>query len=227
MEAELVLYDLNGNVINQMPLTNNFGEKGLSVNVELLRTKNVDLNISVSGKPAEGYVYSGWSSKPEKIQVCGTKEVLSNLNTIEIPASAISIEGASASKEVTIDIEKYLPQDVSLVDESGNKIAVKLLIEKEDSKTIELFPEAVQIKNLSENLKAELIEGKDLELSFTGDEELLRVLDIRDAAFIDLKNYTRPGKYSVPVTIETVPGVTLLNNPTVTVLLTEKKSDNE
>ena len=59
LEAELILYDVNGNVIDQTQLTNNLGEQGISVYIEMLETKTVPLNLSVSGIPAEGFVYTG------------------------------------------------------------------------------------------------------------------------------------------------------------------------
>ena len=52
----LILYDANNNVIDQTLLTNNLGDEGLSVEVELDQTKNVPISLDTSGiSAAEGY----------------------------------------------------------------------------------------------------------------------------------------------------------------------------
>ena len=61
----------------------------------------------------------------------------------------------------------------------------------------------------------------DLEVQFTGKEELLKKLDIQNAASINLKDYTEPGIYEIPVNIEVDSGVTVMNT------LTEKKDEAE
>ena len=72
--ATLHYYDGNGNTMNVAQLTNNLGDKGVTVSVQMLRTKKVALKFNVSGTPASGYTYTGWSSEPESVVVCGTKK---------------------------------------------------------------------------------------------------------------------------------------------------------
>ena len=222
VDAELVCYDSNGNAVDQTKLSNNLGDKGISVNVQMLNTKNVDLNFTVSGNPADGYIYTKMTVEPESVQVCGTEDVLAEINSIDIPADKIDITGEKSKKEYTIDILPYLPKGVSLVDETANNVVVTVQIEQEGTKTIELPVESIQVKNLSDELKISFEAEKDLVLTFTGLEQELATLDIKNAASIDLKNYTEEGEYDVPVTIETATGVTLLEQPTVKISLKEK-----
>lgn len=222
VDAELVCYDSNGNAVDQTKLSNNLGDKGISVNVQMLNTKNVDLNFTVSGNPADGYIYTKMTVEPESVQVCGTEDVLAEINSIDIPADKIDITGEKSKKEYTIDILPYLPKGVSLVDETANNVVVTVQIEQEGTKTIELPVESIQVKNLSDELKISFEAEKDLVLTFTGLEQELATLDIKNAASIDLKNYTEEGEFDVPVTIETATGVTLLEQPTVKISLKEK-----
>lgn len=225
LDAELILYDGNGNPMDQSQLTNNLGEEGISVNVEILNTKSVGMKFEVSGEPADGYVYTGYTVEPDKIQVCATKEVLAGLDYIEIPSDEIDITGADGRMEVTVDIGAYLPEGVRLVDQTANNVIVSVAIEQEGARTIELPVEAIRVKNLDENLKVAFESERDLELRFTGAQDVLDILDIRNAASIDLKSYTTEGTYEVPVNIETVEGVTLTEEPKVKIILTEKKSE--
>jgi YbbR domain-containing protein len=223
LSAELVLHDGNDNVMDQSQLTNNLGERGLSVNVQILREKTVPLRINgVSGNPAEGYIYNGCTTEPSRIVICGTKEALDEVSAIEIPDSAVSIEGKQAREEVTVDVLPYLPEGISLSANASNNVVVTVIIEQEGRKTIELPVGAIQINNLKEDLKLSFESDLDIELQFTGTEEALEVLDVRYAASIDLKNYKTAGTYEVTVNIETPSGVELMKNPTVKIILTEK-----
>lgn len=227
VDAELVCYDSNGNAVDQTKLSNNLGDKGISVNVQMLNTKNVNLDFNVSGEPAEGYIYTKMTVEPESVQVCGTEEVLDEIDSIDIPSDKIDITGEKAKKEYTIDILPYLPKGVSLVDETANNVVVTVQIEQEGTKTIELPVESIQVKNLSDKFKISFEAEKDLVLTFTGLEQELNTLDIKNAASIDLKNYTSEGEYDVPVIIETATGVTLTEQPTVRIKLTEKEDLSE
>ena len=126
-------------------------------------------------------------------------------------------------KEYTIDITPFLPKEVSLVDETANNVVVTILIEQEGTKTIELPVESIQVKNLSDEFKVSFEAEKDLILTFTGLEQELATLDIKNAASID----TAEGEYDVPVTIETATGVTLTEQPSVRIMLKEKTDVSE
>lgn len=223
LDAELVLFDGNDNVMDQSQLTNNLGDRGLSVNVQILREKTVPLHIGgVSGNPAEGFIYNGCTTEPSQIVICGTKEALDAVSEIEIPESAVNIEGKRSREEITVDILPYLPEGISLSANASNNVVVTVMIEQEGRKTIELPVGAIQINNLKEDLKLSFESEMDIEVQFTGTEEALSVLDIRYAASIDLKNYKTAGTYEVTVNIETPSGVELTKNPTVKIILTEK-----
>lgn len=222
LDAELIILDGNGNSMDQSQLTNNLGERGVSVNVQILRKKTVPLSVNVSGTPADGFIYTGCTTEPSQIDICGTKEALDAVSAIEIPGSEINISGKQGREEVTVDILPYLPEGIRLADEAANNVVVNVMIEQEGVKTIELPVGAIQINNLKEDLKLSFESDMDIELQFTGREEDLSVLDVRYAASIDLKNYKTPGTYEVAVNIETPAHVELTKNPTVKIILTEK-----
>lgn len=222
LQAELIYYDSNGNVVDRSQLKDNLGSEGITVNVQMLNTKSVALNFGVSGIPEAGYIFSGLTCEPDKIQVSGTAEILEGFEELEIPASEIDITGAAEKLEKTIDILPYLPEGIQLVDETANNIVVTISIEQEGTRTIELSVEAIRVNNLQNNLRVSFDENTDIQLQFKGIQEVLDSLDIRNAASIDLKTYTKPGTYEVPVNIETAANITLTKKPTVKVVLTEK-----
>ena len=46
----------------------------IHISVEVLKIKSVPISLSVSGTPAEGYKYTGYSSEPETVQIYGEKD---------------------------------------------------------------------------------------------------------------------------------------------------------
>lgn len=222
--AELVYYDSKGNPINRSQLSDNVGSDGVTVDVTVLNTKNVAVKFGVSGVPAEGYALSTITSEPQKIQVCGTKEDLDNLDELDIPASELNIGGATEKLEKTIDILPYLPQGIQLVDKTANNVVVTVMIEQEGARTIEFPLESIQIKNLQDDLKVSFTTDADIELKFKGPQEALDALNINDATSIDMKDKTKPGTYEVPVDVDLgeASGVTLMKKPIIKVTVTKK-----
>ena len=225
LTGELVLYDAEGNVIDQTLLANNLGEQGVIVSVQVLGTKSVSLNFTISGTPAEGCVYTGLSSEPEKIEICGTGEVLKQINSIDISAPELSVEGASERKEVVLDIMKYLPENVKLVDEKANNVIVTLLVEQEGVKVIEFPVESIGVNNLSKKLKISYGDVEEIQMRFRGAQEALNVLDIQNAVSIDLKNYYTAGTYEIPVSVSIPNTVEWGQQPVIKIVLTEKKGE--
>ena len=93
LSAELKLYDVNGNELGQSQLENNLGDEGLTVSVEVLEEKTVPVEFNVTGTPADGYRYTGCTSEPESIRICGRSDDIRGVDAIRVPASVISVEG--------------------------------------------------------------------------------------------------------------------------------------
>lgn len=224
-EAKLIIFDGNGNVMDQSAMQNNLGDKGVSVNVQVLPIKKVKLNFNVSGTPAEGYRLTGLNSEPASVEVYGTKENLSNLTALDIPGSEINIDNLQSRKEYTVDISKYLPEGIELTEETAKNVLVTVIVEEEGTRTIFLSTGAVRLDNLQEGLSAVVETPGDLEIRFAGEEALLEKLNIQNAASVDLKEYTEPGTYDVPVEIELNQAITLMDTPMITITISEKKEE--
>lgn len=222
--AELDMYDKNGNVVNQSSLTNNLGDQGITVKVQILDTKNIRLNFSTFGEAAEGYTFTRLSSEPQTILVGGTAEKLSKLNELIIPPDLIDITDATHKFEMTVDILPYLPEGIFLVDENANNVVVTVSIEQEGTRTIEFPVDAIHILNLSDRLRLTYDLNTDIEIQFSGTQEALADLDIRNAVYIDLKNHTYPGNFEVPVYVEVPASVKVIRTPIIKITL-EKKDE--
>ena len=225
LPASLVLYDANGNELNQTQIGNNLGEKGLSVSVEVLKVKGIPVVFGVTGSPAEGYKYTGCISTPESVQVCGKSEDIDKISEIDVPASAVDISGASAPIELTVDITQYLPEGVNLVDENSGNLTVTVKIEQEGTLSIDFMVSSIRINNLAENLQVSYEPDAEITFRFTGDEALLDTLDISNAVSVDLSDYDEAGTYDVPVRVNLPAGISQDGQVTVQLTLEEKASE--
>ena len=227
LPASLVLYDANGNELNQTQMSNNLGEEGLSVSVEVMKVKGIPVVFDVEGSPAEGYKYTGCVSTPESVQVCGKSEDIDKISEIDVPASVIDISGASEPIKLSVDITPYLPEGVELVDENSGNVKVTVKIEQEGTLTVDFMVSSIRINNLAENLQVSYEPDAEITFRFTGDEDLLDTLDISNAVSVDLSDYDRPGTYDIPVKVNLPEGISQDGQVTVQLTLAEKASEGD
>lgn len=225
--ADLYLYDADGNTINQNQLENNLGEDGVTVSIEVLKIKTVPITAEASGTPAEGYRYTGCTVEPERIQVCGKSDVLSDINEITVPSSAVNINDAQSDVEETVNITSYLPEGVSLVDENAGNVKITAAIEQEGTRTIDFLVSSIIINDLSDDLTVSYKPDAEIAFTFSGEQSRLDSLDISNAVSVDMEGYTQPGTYDVPVTIALPDGITLTSKVTVQLTLEKKQVGDE
>ena len=225
IKADLILYDANGNELSQTQLDNNLGEDGIIVSVEILKEKTVPVEFGVTGTPAEGFRYTGCTSVPESIRICGKTEAINDVDKISVPASVIDISGADAPIERTVNITQYLPENVMLVDDNAGEIVVTAMVEQEGTRTIKMLVSSIRISNLADDLEVDYEPDADIDLQFRGEEKALDLLDISNAVSVDLSEYTDPGIYDVPVQVNTPSGIEMISDPTVSLTLLEKAEE--
>ena len=225
IKADLILYDANGNELSQTQLDNNLGEDGIIVSVEILKEKTVPVEFGVTGTPAEGFRYTGCTSVPESIRICGKTEAINDVDKISVPASVIDISGADAPIERTVNITQYLPENVMLVDDNAGEIVVTAMVEQEGTRTIKMLVSSIRISNLADDLEVDYEPDADIDLQFRGEEKALDLLDISNAVSVDLSEYTDPGIYDVPVQVNTPSGIEMISDPTVSLTLLEKSEE--
>lgn len=228
VEARLVLYDANNNVIDQSLLANNLGKEGLSVDVKLHQIKSVKVELDTSMvTAADGYKISEISVEPQEVRISGSKSALARVTEISVPASALTAVNLTQRTERSIDISQYLPEDVSLVDENADNVVVTIAVEKPGAENFEVSTSSITVNNLDSNLELSYGSVVDLEIQIKGPDATLNTFSIAKKVSIDLKDYTRPGTYTVPVSVELPSGCSLVNEVSVEVILEEKQEQEE
>ena len=166
--SNVVLYDVEGKEISHDNLSMN--ANSISVTVRIFATKEVPVNCSVMGVPAEGYLYTGnVEAEPKRILIAGAEEVLADIRSIEIPAEALNITGQSDNMISYIDVHPYLPEGVVLGDSSySGKIAVTAYIEKEATAKKTVPGQNIEITGIPEGFKVEMLNTDSLVLEVAG-----------------------------------------------------------
>ena len=195
----------------------------IQATVQIDMTKKVDIQAGTSGTPAEGYSYEGIEYSPKSVMVCGQEDVISSLNQIVIPNEVINIDGWNESKQVTIDITKYLPKDVSIYREKDREITVELMIEAYATREIVLDASQIQLLNVPEGYEASLNLPNGMILSLQGTQENIKDLEADSlSARVDVSN-CKKGKNTVMLVIDTPTNVTVTSSLELEVRLKEKK----
>ena len=228
VEAKLVLYDANNNVIDQTLLANNLGKEGVSVEVELLQVKSVPLKVDTSEvSAAEGYKLGKITVEPQEVEVTGDKSTLAGISEIDIPPSALKLEELTQRTEQTIDISSYLPSGVSLAEENANKVVISIQIQQPGTKSFEISTGSIILENIADGLSINYGSTVDLEIQVKGPNDVLNLFSPAKKVSIDLKNYTEPGTYTVPVSVELPDGCTLVNEVNVEITLENSKQSSK
>lgn len=206
LTSRLMLYDDEGDEIDQSLLANNLGDEGVSVSVKLYQTKNVPITFDTSRiTAAEGYEFTGITYEPEEIQITGSEKALRSVAEIRIPEEALALSGLTEKTEQVVDISDYIPDDVRLADENAGSVAVIITVEKDGTKAFDVMPSAVIVNHLSEDLVLTYDQTEALEIHVRGPRETLNSLNLERKVSIDLKEYTEQGSYTVPVDVQ-LPG---------------------
>lgn len=220
MKSELKLYDQDNEEIDQKLLSNNLGEEGVSIDIELFRTKKVPLEFDTSQiHAAEGYEFSKITYEPQEVNVSGDQSALKEIEKLEIPASALQMEEIKEKTEKVVDISSYLPEEIELAEENAGSVVVTVFVEKDGAKAFEITPGAITVDNLTKGLVLEYKTADALEVQVRGPKDVLEGIKISECVSINLKDYAEAGIYEVPLTVKLPEHCTLEKQVTVSIEL--------
>ena len=101
------LYDANGREIDDDRLTKSVNE--VFTTASILQKKEVPIEYTVAGEPAEGYIFTGELVRtPETVTIAAKPSVLKNVSSIAVE-DALDISDAKADVERTVELKPYLP----------------------------------------------------------------------------------------------------------------------
>ncbi len=155
--AQLKLYDVTGaelklNLNEYEDYEFSISTREIGYKIPLLKIKEVTLRTNgYVGTVAEGYRYTGMEGANQTAYIAGYRNVLAEVDAIDIPAEALDLEGATASKEIQIDLSQYVPEGVTV--EGNTIVTITLMVEPLVKQTRELQPNKIRIEGQQEGWK--------------------------------------------------------------------------
>ncbi len=179
ISEKIRLLDAEGKEITDNRITKSVGSANLAITI--LRKKEVPLSLSVKGEPAPGYEATGEiSCAPEKVTIAGKSNVVKEITEIVIPPEELALTGARADVTKLVDVTKYLPDGVSLVngsEEFGGKAAVTVKIEPLVEATVPIDRSRIVIQNVPEGYEVTLDPEEAVAVSIRGRQDELSLVD--------------------------------------------------
>lgn len=207
---EILLYGMNGKVINNTNVTKQVDY--VHVNVDILEIKSANVYISgTSGNPAEGFIYSdNISIIPGTVQIAGEHKYISGINNILI-TDPIEITGATDDVAKAVDLAMYLPDGVVLVgDQFNGMVTVVAGIEEIGRKTFPVPTDAITVKNVPDGMSASLstgniyvsLEGRQADLDALNADDITGSIDVKAWMAANEMDELTDMYYELPVKID-------------------------
>lgn len=187
--ADVKLLDKDGKRIESDAITQKV--TSVRVSVEVLATKKVPIYYAMVGTPAKGYMATGeLESDPAMVLLAGSNAALNSITKVNVPAEELDITGQSENLVETVNIKDYLPNNVSLADNSfDGKATVTVFIEPSVTKNFQIAEENIQLIGAPEGFEISVAELEgDTTLVLTGLAESINLIDTNNiVGYIDMQ----------------------------------------
>lgn len=231
--VDICFYDAEGNLVDDSRLSKN--ADNMHMEVRVLAMKEVPVEITVIGDPAEGYMATGVvKCEPSTVLIAGTESALADFNRITIP---LDVSGESETVENrSIKIRSYLPSNISLADSDfDGRVSVTAYIEEVEERTL-LIPQAnITVENKPEGFGVEYPEAPlSLRLRISGLHDAVYAVEQGSVkASLDIAQWMRnrnmteltAGNYDIPLRFDLPEDVNQENEVTVRATIYELEEE--
>lgn len=215
---KIKLYDSNGNIIKNSNVNKNY--KKTKVNIEVLKGNTVPIDIEYSGNPAKGYEVTGFEFEPQKVTLVGKHSIIDSIESIKVPKEDVSVDGVKDTVNIEVNLNKYLPDGVSVADSANAIATITIKVEKLETKKFQINKSDISLQNVESGYTAD-ISNDSISVSLIGlKSELDEVTSDDIKASVDLKGIKANKTVDVSLTIPNK--TTLKNKASVKVKVTKK-----
>lgn len=218
--APIKLYDSQGTEIVDDRIE--LSKTAVDIRVNVLMTKTVPVTYKTKGTPADGYRVSGIDQAVTEAVIAGTEDVLRDVNSIDVPDSAIDVSGLNADKIFHVRLSSYLPGNITVMSEGVVNVTVRIYPVSE--REISVPVTGIVLSNLPQGYNISFGDVTAVNITVTGEQSVLTALTVTGIIpTIDLSgikegdntlrlkvtlpaNCTLKQNYTVNVTAESVNG---------------------
>lgn len=218
--APIKLYDSQGAEIVDDRIE--LSKTAVDIKVNVLMTKTVPVTYKTKGTPADGYGVSGIDQAVTEAVIAGTEDALRDVNSIDVPDSAIDVSGLNADKIFHVRLSSYLPGNITVMSEGVVNVTVRIYPVSE--REISVPVTGIVLSNLPQGYNISFGDVTAVNITVTGEQSVLTALTMTGIIpTIDLSgikegdntlrlkvtlpaNCTLKQNYTVNVTAESVNG---------------------
>ncbi|MDD6551754.1 MAG: CdaR family protein [Lachnospiraceae bacterium] len=221
-----VLYDSDNNEINTTRLTLSTTTVNVSVTMESVKTVPIEVTEPDNNTLPSGITIGDITVNPETASLVGDAEDLNKISRISIPFSVIELNSSDEDFSTTVDITSYLPDGVSLSDDTKSKVTVTVNLVTKTEKTVSVPTDNLTIRNLPGGYEASFA-SSSVSVVLNGYEDVLS--DIRSSELtgsVDASGLSE-GEHKVSVKLSLPDGVTSQNASTQITIKKRSDRNNE
>ena len=231
-QADIVLYDEEGEIISQDNLTLNVNN--IRVTAQILATKTVPVYYSYTGTPEEGYEATGEiESDVNEIVIAGNLDEIDNISSITVPGEALDISNETGNLKKTVNLSDFLPSKIVFADSSFNgKANVTVYVEALENQEISVFLRNIEIENIPDGFEVTQwdededyitfkVRGRKSNLEKIQLSELAYMVDFADYVLVNPDTEFEEGSYELPLNLILPEGVELSEAVLISVKLKE------
>lgn len=218
--APIKIYDSQGTEIVDDRIE--LSKTAVDIKVNVLMTKTVPVTYKTNGTPADGYGVSGIDQAVTEAVIAGTEDALRDVNSIDVPDSAIDVSGLNADKIFHVRLSSYLPGNITVMSEGVVNVTVRIYPVSE--REISVPVTGIVLSNLPQGYNISFGDVTAVNITVTGEQSVLTALTVTGIIpTIDLSgikegdntlrlkvtlpaNCTLKQNYTVNVTAESVNG---------------------
>lgn len=218
--APIKIYDSQGTEIVDDRIE--LSKTAVDIKVNVLMTKTVPVTYKTKGTPADGYGVSGIDQAVTEAMIAGTEDALRDVNSIDVPDSAIDVSGLNADKIFHVRLSSYLPGNITVMSEGVVNVTVRIYPVSE--REISVPVTGIVLSNLPQGYNISFGDVTAVNITVKGEQSVLTALTVTGIIpTIDLSgikegdntlrlkvtlpaNCTLKQNYTVNVTAESVNG---------------------
>ena len=211
--APIKLYDSQGTEIVDDRIE--LSKTAVDIKVNVLMTKTVPVTYKTKGTPADGYRVSGIDQAVTEAVIAGTEDALRDVNSIDVPDSAIDVSGLNADKIFHVRLSSYLPGNVTVMSEGVVNVTVRIYPVSE--REISVPVTGIVLSNLPQGYNISFGDVTAVNITVTGEQSVLSALTVTGIIpTIDLSGI-KEGDNTLQLKVTLPTNCTLKQNYTVNV----------
>ncbi len=185
-DSELVVYDVGGEQMDSMKVS--LSQDTVSVTVNILKTRAVDIEVVTVGTPALGYYVEKLDYAPKTILLAAEDNVLRGMEKLQVEIDVTGLSKYTESQVMLTElIQNEFGSEVYLVDEQPY-IVVAATITQFVDRTIEIREQDISVLNVADGLEYTLYVATGQTVTVRGAESILNTLTLPELKlYIDME----------------------------------------